>query len=126
MISVDTTRAFPPRKRRRCSRSLARPTLMSEAPQPMPERLKLWMSWRIWNLEMTMAQRLGVGEKREQLMTRMSISRGWSLAFRSADSTISKMTVSASFRLASMERSDFFPSRHWTMPGGQSSLTKFY
>mmetsp|Transcript_8000 Transcript_8000/g.14413 ORF Transcript_8000/g.14413 Transcript_8000/m.14413 type:complete len:209 (-) Transcript_8000:388-1014(-) len=73
------------------------------------------------NLDTTMAQREGVGEKREQLMTRTSISLGETFAFLSALSTMSKMIISASFRLPSMDRSGSFPSsRHWTMPGGQA------
>merc|ERR1719221_77422 len=103
MISVETTRAFPPRKRRRWRRSRASPTEMRDAPHPIPERLKLWTSCLIPNLDMTMAQRLGVGENSEQFITRTSTSRGWTFAFLSADSTTSNITVSASRRLAAMD-----------------------
>ena len=40
---------------------------MSNVLHPILKRLKLWMSWRIPNLEATMTQILGMGEKREQL-----------------------------------------------------------
>mmetsp|Transcript_36966 Transcript_36966/g.75418 ORF Transcript_36966/g.75418 Transcript_36966/m.75418 type:complete len:221 (-) Transcript_36966:278-940(-) len=80
------------------------------------------MSLRIPNFEMTIAQSEGVGEKREQLMTRTSISLGDTLAFFKAFSTMSKMTVSASLRLPSMVLSVFIPLRHCTMPGGHAVL----
>eukprot|EP00529_Nitzschia_sp_RCC80_P040449 CAMPEP_0113473128 /NCGR_PEP_ID=MMETSP0014_2-20120614/17880_1 /TAXON_ID=2857 /ORGANISM="Nitzschia sp." /LENGTH=81 /DNA_ID=CAMNT_0000365877 /DNA_START=136 /DNA_END=378 /DNA_ORIENTATION=+ /assembly_acc=CAM_ASM_000159 len=69
-----------------------------------------------------MAQRDGVGENREQLMISTSTSRGFKFAFFNACSTTSKMTVSASFRLAAIDRSALEPSfcKLLTMPGGQA------
>ena len=70
-----------------------------------------------------MAQSDGVGENKEQLITRTSMSFGWTLAFCIALDTTSKMTVCASWRDSSMEHTFGLPvSRHWTIPGGHAVL----
>mmetsp|Transcript_39837 Transcript_39837/g.93411 ORF Transcript_39837/g.93411 Transcript_39837/m.93411 type:complete len:240 (-) Transcript_39837:404-1123(-) len=121
MISVDTTRARPPPSPpRACSSVLARSIEIGDAEQPIPERLYVFTSCRMLNFCMTMEQRLGVGEKRLQLMMRMSISWADTPALRRASSTTVQMTVSASSRLRSIERSAGLPFRHWTIAGGHA------
>ena len=75
IISVERTSALLA-PRFACSSCLARSTEMSEAEQPIPDKLYVLISDLISNLEATNAQREGVGEKREQLMIRTSISFG--------------------------------------------------
>ena len=53
---------------------------MTPAEQPMPPRLYDRMSWRIPKWLTIMALRLGVGQNREQLTTRMSMSVAFSPA----------------------------------------------
>ena len=74
MFSVDTTRAYFSGSvfNRRC----ARPMAMTPALQPMPPRLNDKMSSRILKRLTSMADREGVGQKSEQLTTRMSMSLG--------------------------------------------------
>ena len=68
-----------------------------------------------------MAQREGVGEKSEQLITKISISLGLTLALRMASPQMSNRTVSASSREASIDRSAApFVWRHCVMPGGHA------
>ncbi|EJK73746.1 hypothetical protein THAOC_04611 [Thalassiosira oceanica] len=72
---------------------------------PHPAKVEGLDACLIPNLDITMAQRLGVGLNRLQLMTRTSTSLGCSLAFFRALSTMSNMTVSASFLLAEIDLS---------------------
>ena len=74
MFSVETTSAYFSGSvfSRRC----ARPMAMTPALQPMPPRLNDRMSSRILKRLTSMADREGVGQKREQLTTRMSMSLG--------------------------------------------------
>jgi hypothetical protein len=82
--------------------SRARSIEMSPALHPIPERLKLRMLLRSLYLLMIMAEREGVGEKRLQLTTRMSMSFGLSPVRRTRSSMALKMTSCASARAASM------------------------
>ena len=69
MFSVETTRARQLRFSEERSSRRTRSTLMTEAEQPMPPRLKERTSSRILNLLTSMALSDGVGQKSEQLTT---------------------------------------------------------
>ena len=62
----------------------------------------------------------GVGENKEQFITRMSIFLGSVLVLFSKSAMIVNITNSLSFLAASADRSAGFPSKHWTVPGGHA------
>ena len=71
----------------------------------IPDRLYELTSVRIPNSLITMEQSEGVGEKREQLMTKISIDLGSVPVLLKALRTQSYITVSLSFLAAAAERS---------------------
>ena len=77
----------------------------------MPDRLYELTSVRIPNSLITMEQREGVGEKREQLITRISIDFGFVPVRFKAFRTQSYITVSLSFLAAAAERSALLSDR---------------
>mmetsp|Transcript_4285 Transcript_4285/g.7227 ORF Transcript_4285/g.7227 Transcript_4285/m.7227 type:complete len:232 (-) Transcript_4285:266-961(-) len=119
-FSVETTRQVA--LRLEAMRRLARSMLITPAEQPMPDRLYVRQEARRPNLWTTMEHRLGVGENKEQLMTRKSIFLGSHFVLRKTSSTAPKMTVSLSARAASTLRSATLEGslRLRMIPGGQA------
>mmetsp|Transcript_16319 Transcript_16319/g.55069 ORF Transcript_16319/g.55069 Transcript_16319/m.55069 type:complete len:207 (-) Transcript_16319:455-1075(-) len=119
-FSVETMRAvlFGYDRKIDCASS----TAMGDAEQPMPERLYDMTSCRILKRFSTKAQSDGVGEKREQLTMRMSMSRGSVPVLASTALTVSQMTNSDSARAASTDWSALTPSfkSDRVMPGGHA------
>mmetsp|Transcript_166 Transcript_166/g.501 ORF Transcript_166/g.501 Transcript_166/m.501 type:complete len:204 (-) Transcript_166:541-1152(-) len=100
MFSVDRTTAFAPRCT--CSRSAAKSMEMRPAEQPCPDRLKERTDSRSLNLLTIIDASDGVGLKREQLMMRMSTSRGLRPVLASRPAKTVPRTSSASARASSM------------------------
>lgn len=119
MSSVETTTASE--QGLFCSSSAARSTDRSEAEQPWPERLKVRQLERKPNRLEAIAQREGVGEKREQLMIRKSTCFGFRPVLSKSRCSVEQMTVSASCLAATIVWSCcFVGSSHCRMPGGHA------
>jgi hypothetical protein len=86
----------------------------------IPERLYDKISDLMLNSWITSAQREGVGEKREQLMIKMSISLGFKFVLLKTSLTTSKMTVLLSSLACSEEVSLGRPSNALVILGGHA------
>ena len=100
MVSVETTSACVPFGAT-WRRFLASPTEMSPALHPMPERCTLRTSLRSLYLLMIMSTKDGVGQKRLQLTTTMSMASGLMPVLENRSSSAEKTTRSTSPRAAS-------------------------
>nr|CAB3447836.1 unnamed protein product [Digitaria exilis] len=103
MVSVDTTSACAPWGAT-WRRFRASSTEMSPALQPIPARCTLRTSLRSLYRFMIMSVKDGVGAKRLQFTTRMSMSCGDMLVLARRSSMAEKMTSSASAREDSRSR----------------------
>lgn len=104
-----------------CSSSEARSIERREAEQPWPERLYVRMFERMPKRLDAIAQREGVGENSEQLITRKSTSRGWTPVRSKSAVRQLQMMVSASSRVAAMLWSEATEGcLHRERPGGHA------
>ena len=85
--------------------NIATGTYRKKIVRTIPDRLYELTSVRIPNSLITMEQSEGVGEKREQLITKISIDLGSVPVLLKALRTQSYITVSLSFLAAAAERS---------------------
>mmetsp|Transcript_28431 Transcript_28431/g.93360 ORF Transcript_28431/g.93360 Transcript_28431/m.93360 type:complete len:240 (-) Transcript_28431:332-1051(-) len=130
MFSVDTTSASALCWSGERSSLRARSRAMSEAEHPIPPRLNVCTSERKPKRLTSMAEREGVGQKREQLTTRIETSCGATRVASSSCSTALNIMHSASSlapRMQSESRSAStasWPTSSRKMEGGKSERSE--